>query len=195
MNITINEILEHDPCKAGLKRLYAQLGEDFPKSKPFDLRDLIGGKNTFEDVAWCLGHRSSVRIMRGLALRCARTVLPLFENARPDDTRPRMALLSNISCVITADVDACYDAANATNSIAARAAARCAATALAAAATDDTPYGWQADDDIDLAVDAVGMATEAAEMAKRPRLIAKIQAQLKRTIRHGGRRENKLSEA
>lgn len=89
---------EAGACKASYERLRAHLGgESYGMDTPIGL-DVVCEVLGLSDALWALrcvlpGQEAERdRFARRFACACAERVLPLFEQARPDDTRPREAI-------------------------------------------------------------------------------------------------------
>lgn len=196
MKITINEILKRNLRKAGQRRLYAQLGEDYPKSHPFDLEDLIGGKNTLSDIIWCVRHYLSIPNLSDYAIYCAETILPIFEDAFPNDARPRNAIaaaadiniwaMANDRWVANTDTTTRREVRQATSDVSAAvttAADNPAARGAALTAATITTVVTDAATSRAIALDASITAEQATIKADRPDLLLKMQDRLKQIIR------------
>ena len=89
---TLNEIREYSPCSAGWSKLLKSLGETHADDEPLALGHILDS-NGLDDALWALravkGHDKE---LRPFACRCARLVLPIFEEKYPEDDRPRKAI-------------------------------------------------------------------------------------------------------
>ena len=127
---TLNEIREYSPCSAGWSKLLKSLGKTHADDEPLALEHILDS-NGLDDALWALragkGHEEDLRLF---ACRCARLVLPIFEEKYPEDDRPRKAIEAAEAFAL-GQIDkaelakAAADAADAANA-AARAAARAA---------------------------------------------------------------------
>ena len=92
MKTTLNKIREHDPCERSWKKLLNNLNKTKADDEPLEIKTILD-INGFEDAAWALravdGHDKDIRLF---VCDCAESVLHLFENKFPDDSRPRKAI-------------------------------------------------------------------------------------------------------
>ena len=92
MNTTLNKILSYDPCKDGWEKLLTHLGKTEADDEPLSIRTILDS-NGVEDAIWALravdDHKREIRLF---AADCAESVLHIYENAHPDDDRPRKAI-------------------------------------------------------------------------------------------------------
>ncbi len=159
MQTTLNKIREYHPCKSGWKKLLAHLEKTQADDDPIDfivIREAVG----IEDTIWCLRTQDFHDYCLFLA-DVAESVLPIFENSRPKDDRPRKAIAAihawhrgeitkvelSAAAVVAAAATAAtaYAAAAAADAAyAAAAAATAYASASAAAATADAAYAADA---------------------------------------------------
>ena len=153
---TLNEIREHSPCAPGWYKLLKSLDKTHADDEPLALEHILDS-NGLDDALWALravkGHEKDLRLF---ACRCARLVLPIFEEKYPEDDRPRKAIEAAEAFALgqidkaelaKAAADAAYVAAHAAACVAADAAAdaayfaadaaACAAACAAADATAD----------------------------------------------------------
>ena len=148
LQTTLAIIRAASPCASGYAMLLRTLGADFPTDKPIDFATILAS-NGLQDALWALRavlpeqERDRDRLARLFAADCAEWVLPLFEQARPGDTRPREAITAarafargEIGAAVWAAAraaarDAVWDAAKAAAWDAAGAAAEAAARAAA----------------------------------------------------------------
>ena len=92
MNTTLNKILIHEPCEDGLETLLTYLGKTEADDEPLSIRTILES-NGVEDAIWALravdDHKREIRLF---AADCAESVLHIYEDAHPDDDRPRKAI-------------------------------------------------------------------------------------------------------
>lgn len=128
MFTTLNQIQACSPCEDGWRTLLSSLKKTHADDVPVSIRHIIES-NGVEDAIWALravdGHDREIRLY---AASCAEQVLPLYEQAYPNDNRPRYA------------IQAARDYANGLIDYAARAAARDAAGAAAWATARDAAW-------------------------------------------------------
>lgn len=77
MKTSIKRIKEFCPCRSGLDRLLAQLGEDFDEDKEFEVSSLVGGVNTFDDITWLLQQEGQIKSLLELGVFCYAQAEPL----------------------------------------------------------------------------------------------------------------------
>ena len=149
MHTTLNQLREWNACTDGYRNVVKGVGVDFDHDSPILLSDILESNNR-SDVFWILrrmdltdDQNSGLRV---LAITLPETVLPLFEERHPGDSRPRDAI-EGAKSYLTGDItieelmglrraaDAAADAA-AAYAAAAYAAAYAADTAAAYAAAD-----------------------------------------------------------
>jgi len=93
---TLREILKHDPCLSGLKKLLNGLKYSNPVTE--DEKDLpiktlfIFENNGYEDCLWSLRCFSGSANWYRFKADIAESVLKYFEKKYPDDNRPRLAI-------------------------------------------------------------------------------------------------------
>ena len=90
ITITLNEIRKHSPCEDGWQKLLKHLGKTKADDEPLKFSTVLKS-NGVDDAYWCLRalpeeHHSKLRL---LVCDCAERVLPIFERALPNDSRPR----------------------------------------------------------------------------------------------------------
>ena len=89
---TLNEIREYSPCSAGWSKLLKSLDKTHADDEPLALEHILDS-NGLDDALWALrvvkGHEKDLGLF---ACRCARLVLPIFEEKYPEDDRPRKAI-------------------------------------------------------------------------------------------------------
>lgn len=126
MKTTLNNIRKYYPCEDSWKKLLNHLGKTEADNKPLKIKiilDVLG----VEDAIWALravdGYDKEIRLF---ACDCAESVLNLFEEKYPNDTRPRKAIetarqFANGECELhdlirarNAALDATWDASGAT---------------------------------------------------------------------------------
>lgn len=162
---TLNEILEHRPCKDGWRKLLTGLGKTKADDEPLSLMTILE-INGLDNAVWCLRATSLERLSRHFQAWCAEQVLHIFEASRPDDNRVRLqiemlrndtATEAQRDAVGAAALDAASDAARAAldaawvaamdatwaASAATSAAARAATSAATWAATSDAARAAQ----------------------------------------------------
>ena len=92
MNTTLNKILSHEPCEDGWEKLLTYLGKTEADDEPLSIRTIFDS-NGVEDAIWALravdDHNREIRLF---AADCAESVLHIYEDAHPDDDRPRKAI-------------------------------------------------------------------------------------------------------
>ena len=92
MNTTLNKILIHEPCEDGWEKLLTYLGKTEADDEPLSIRTILDS-NGVEDAIWALraveGHNREIRLF---AADCAESVLHIYEDAHPNDDRPRKAI-------------------------------------------------------------------------------------------------------
>ena len=143
MELTLNMIRAKSPCHDGWTKLLKHLGKSGGDDEPLDLLTVLA-INGLGDALWVLDRTGcNPRLARHFSAWCAEQVLPLFEAARPGDTRPRDAI------VVALD-DSATDGERAAAGTAARAAAWDAARDAAwdaardAAGSDTRDAAWAA---------------------------------------------------
>jgi len=93
---TLREILKHDPCLSGLKKLLNGLKYSNPVTE--DEKDLpiktlfIFENNGYDDCLWSLRCFSGSANWYRFKADIAESVLKYFEKKYPDDNRPRLAI-------------------------------------------------------------------------------------------------------
>ncbi len=89
---TLNKIRKHDPCSDGWAKLLKHLGKSKADDEPVSIITILDS-NGVDDALWALraveGRDREIRLM---ACEFAEAVLPIFEQANPDDDRPRKAI-------------------------------------------------------------------------------------------------------
>ena len=111
---TLNAIRAKGPCRDGWTKLLAHLDKTAADDEPLPLLTVLDS-NGLGDALWVLDMTGcDPRLARHFGAWCAEQVLPIFEAAMPNDTRPRDAIVAARDDTLTA---------------AARAAARDAQTA------------------------------------------------------------------
>jgi len=98
MYITLNQLkgwAARDACHSGYEKVVETLGPDFSQNEPIAL-SRFKGVCDLNDVLWCLEKMplsdEQEKDLRLLACDYADRVLHHFENAYPDDDRPRKAI-------------------------------------------------------------------------------------------------------
>ena len=144
LQTTLAIIRAANPCASGYANLLRTLGQDYPGDKPIDFAAILAF-NGLPDAIWGLRcvlpeqERDRDRLARLFAADCAERVLPIFERARPTDTRPRDAIAvarafargEITALALAAALDAAKTAAWAASEAAAKAAFVAAARAAA----------------------------------------------------------------
>lgn len=93
LTTTLNRIRACSPCTAGWRKLIKHLGEDFDPDAEINLLTILDS-NGVADMLWCLRatNQDSKRTSSQIAIEFAEQALPIFEERRPDDLRPRKAI-------------------------------------------------------------------------------------------------------
>ena len=116
VQITLNQIRQHDPCKSGWEKLLRSLPDNMPLDKPFDFRHIIES-NGIVDAIWALKCIDNKELCVRFTVKCAESVLHIFEKIYPNDKRPRQAIeaakkwLDNPSSEIATAATDAFDAA------------------------------------------------------------------------------------
>jgi len=104
LTFTMSQVVEHNPCSDGLDRLTRSLGT----YTGLTVVHLVDHSEhlILSDILWCLklttlSELEQRTICTQVAIFAARSVLDLFENERPDDQRPRLAIEAAEECVRT----------------------------------------------------------------------------------------------
>lgn len=147
LTTTLSEIRAHSPCRDGWAKLKKHVG-DLDDGAPLAV-GVVLDSNGLSDTLWVLhnacgdrGRKIAALFGRECVARAcdhAERVLPVFEEARPGDDRPRRAIEAARQGDVTACAAAYFAAcaaACATTTTAAYAAADAAANAAAAARAD-----------------------------------------------------------
>ena len=92
MTTTLNKIKDNAPCEVGWRNLLVSLNKTQADDAPVSIRHIIES-NGVGDAIWALravdGRDREIRLY---AAWCAEQVLPLYEQAYPNDNRPRLAI-------------------------------------------------------------------------------------------------------
>ena len=168
---TLNAIRAASPCHNGWTKLLKNLGKTSADDEPLPLLTVLDS-NGLDDTLWVLDNtKCNPRLARHFGAWCAEQVLPIFEDAYPNDMRPRNAIaVARSDDATPEDRAAARDAAGAARDAAwdaARAAARDARDAAwdaAGAARDARDAAWAA---AGAARDAAWAAARAAAGAAR----------------------------
>ena len=93
LTTTLNKIRSCGPCTSGWKKLLVHLGSDFNPDAEINLLTVLES-NGVADMLWTLRatEQDSKRIASQLAIEFAEQALPIFEQRRPNDERPRRAI-------------------------------------------------------------------------------------------------------
>ena len=93
LTTTLARIRACSPCTSGWKTLLAHTGPDFDPDAEINLLTILES-NGATDMIWCLRAtiQDSKRIASQLAIEFADQALPIFEQRRPGDIRPRAAI-------------------------------------------------------------------------------------------------------
>jgi hypothetical protein len=161
MQTTLNKIKENSPCEGGWEKLLNYLNKTEADDEPLELRTILQS-NGIQDTIWAFraveGKDKEIRLF---AADCAELVLPIYENAYPDDNRPRLAILAArdyVNGLITLEeLSAAYAAAYAAWAACDACAASVAAAEAAARAADAS---WAAD----VACAAIGARDEITQL-------------------------------
>ena len=166
VRITLNQIKKHNPCESGWEKLLKSLPDNMPLDQPFDFEHIIESNGLLDSI-WAFRCLDNKELVVRFAIKCAESVLHIFEEKYPNDMRPRKAIEAAknwldspglISLVDFAD-NACVAARSADYKKPARSAytaARSAYTAAFAAYT--AAYA----DNSGLAADAAGTVFDTA---------------------------------
>lgn len=168
---TLARIRAAEPCRDGWAKLLAHLGKTAADDEPLELLTVLES-NGRDDALWVIDNvLSGDRLFRHLQAAFAEPVLPLFEAARPNDSRIRnqIDMLRNDEAT-TEEREAASDAAW----HAARAVIGCAAWYAAKAA--DGVYIWGA-------ADAAAKAVADADFANYSAAHASARAAQERQLR------------
>lgn len=159
LSCTLNEIRAASPCEDGWRKLLGHLGKAKADDTIVTLETVLDS-NGLDDALWVLDNViKNRRIISLFAADCAERVLPIFERDRPDDDRPRRAIVvARDPDATSEDLDAARDAAL-DAAVAAQAASRAAARAARAAVWGDAR-----------AAGAAGAAAGGARAAQKDRL-------------------------
>ncbi len=162
---TLNTIRAASPCHDGWTKLLKHLGKTSADDEPLSLLTVLDS-NGLDDALWVLDNtKCDPRLARHFVAWCAEQVLPIFEDAYPNDMRPRNAIaVARSDDATPEDRDAAWDAARAAAGAArdAAEAAWDAARAAARAARDAAEAAWAAGD-ARAAAWAAGDAARAAQ--------------------------------
>lgn len=89
---TLRAIRAARPCEDGWTKLLAYLGKTGADDDPLPLLT-VWQSNGLDDALWVLDNTGCApRFARHFSAWCVEQVLPIFEAARPGDTRPREAI-------------------------------------------------------------------------------------------------------
>ena len=93
LTTTLNKIRACNPCASGWRTLIKSLGDDFDHETEINLLTILDS-NGVADMLWTLRAtlQDSKRTASHLAIEFAEQALPIFEQRRPDDPRPRKAI-------------------------------------------------------------------------------------------------------
>ena len=139
LTITFAQVLSFNPCVPRTEAAIRQFGRQPSLDEPIALVALIDAGLTTDDLCWILArtHRS---LLTTWAADCAEhkieraeSLISAFESRRPNDTRPRNAIVAARRCVVKIRDGACAAELR-------RDAAYAAADAYAAAAADAAAY-------------------------------------------------------
>lgn len=93
LTTTLNKIRACSPCTSGWQTLLKHVGKDFDPDAEINLLTILES-NGVADMLWALRatDQDSKRIASQLAIKFAEQALPIFEERRPNDARPRNAI-------------------------------------------------------------------------------------------------------
>ena len=170
MKTTLNEIRKYHPCESGWKKLLSYLGKTQADDEPLDLMTILES-NGIEDAMWCLRcfHYRDYCLFNA---DIAESVIDIFHNKHPHDTRPQAAinairawhsgLIEKDELIAAANAAYAADAAYAAADAAYAAAYAAADAADAAYAAVDAAYAAAYAAATDAATDAAYAAADAA---------------------------------
>ena len=177
---TVSQVRAMKPCGDQIETVVRFIGRVVTDDEPLPLTAAIDADLSLNDVCWALRRIDQRRLQlwaadcAEMAIRDAQSVLSLFEEARPDDNRPRQAIEAATACVTAirnAAADAAAYAADTTVYAAYAAAyatadaAYAAAAAYAADTTADAAYAAYATADAAYAAAYAAYAAYAANAA------------------------------
>ena len=139
--ITLNEIRNNHPdgrpCKEGWTKLLQGLGKTEADDEPFPIT-FVMENNGLDDALWCVEClRGQDYAVYNLKADIAESVLNIFEQERPDDTRVRDCITATRAFAKKELNDAQSAARSAARAVACGAARDAARAAARAAARDD----------------------------------------------------------
>lgn len=93
LTTNLNRIRSCGPCTSGWRKLLKHVGEHFDPGAEINLLTILES-NGVSDMLWTLRAtvQDSKRIASQLAIEFAELTLPIFEQRRPNDARPRNAI-------------------------------------------------------------------------------------------------------
>jgi len=93
LTTTLNLIRACSPCSSGWRTLNEALGSEFDSEEEINLLKILD-TNGVQDMLWCLRatKQDSRKIASQLAIEFAEQAIPIFEERRTNDLRPRKAI-------------------------------------------------------------------------------------------------------